>query len=327
MEFHDHPLLIQASKATGARSDKFDYSSEKAFYDSWLTYLEKELHDRGSVWNDSDLASVHVHSSAEAQWVGNGKPYFKLWPGVIPLLSTVCVDVPWSCLKLPFSAFVVRLPVGQEQLTISDAFRVQSILCCRLDGPQMTRDAMCIYIDIGEKDERGFPMAGQCIMAFEDDKTIEQSFKEIPIKHPEYGVGIKTIPDEVRAACLRLVVSACFLSTGCDRLVSPDVLSKDLAAYIEAHKHQDSQRIKAIEERAVRRGKLGFNVGREERFRPIFTQQGDDEGGDPTGRELHFSHQRRAHFRVSGGKVIFVRQCTVRPDLPPTPRQPAYAIR
>ena len=136
------------------------------------------------------------------------------------------------------------------------------------------------------------------------------------------------VPRELQARCLRLVVSVCFLATGGDRLVEPDVLGKDLAAYIEAQRRDDRQRVQQIVERAVRRGKRGWHVGQQERSLPLASdavRHGD--GGDAHG-SLQFQHQRRAHFRLlPSQKVTFVRQATVRPDLPPPPTSSGVGYR
>ena len=98
--------------------------------------------------------------------------------------------------------------------------------------------------------------------------------------------------------------------------VEPDVLSKDLAAYMEAQRRGDRQRVEQIVDRAARRGKKGWHVGQHERFLGLLPS-GVRSHGDGRG-SLHFQHQRRAHFRLlPSQKVTFVRQATVRPDLPP----------
>jgi hypothetical protein len=75
--------------------------------------------------------------------------------------------------------------------------------------------------------------------------------------------------------------------------------------------------VQQIVERAARRGKKGWHVGQHERFLGHVVQHGHD--GDGRG-SLHFQHQRRAHFRLlPSQKVTFIRQATVRPDLPPPP--------
>ncbi len=154
---------------------------------------------------------------------------------------------------------------------------------------------------------------------------IEEAFYRLPMEQDIPGVHV---PRELQARCLRLVVSVCFLATGGDRLVEPDVLSKDLAAYIEAQRRGNQERIDHIASRAVRRGKKGWHVGQQERFRPLASAacHGDD-GGDGTRGPLSHQHQRRAHFRLlPTQKVTFVRQTTVRPDLPPRPQSVGYRV-
>ena len=51
--------------------------------------------------------------------------------------------------------------------------------------------------------------------------------------------------------CLRLVVSVCFLATGSNRLMGPDVVSKDLAAYVGVQSRDDRQ---WVPEPTLRRG-------------------------------------------------------------------------
>ena len=47
---------------------------------------------------------------------------------------------------------------------------------------------------------------------------------------------------------------------GGDRLVEPDVLSKDLVAYLDAQKRDDRPRVQQIVERAAWRGKKEWHV-------------------------------------------------------------------
>ena len=84
---------------------------------------------------------------------------------------------------------------------------------------------------------------------------------------------------------------------------------------MEAQKRNDRQQVRQIVDRAARRGKKGWKVGQHERFLGHAARSHGD--GDGRG-SLHFQHQRRAHFRLlPSQKVTFVRQATVRPDLPP----------
>lgn len=104
------------------------------------------------------------------------------------------------------------------------------------------------------------------------------------------------------------------------------MLSKDLAAYIEAQRRDDRQRVQQIVERAARRGKKGWHVGQHERFLGHASSVVPSHGEEGRG-SLHFQHQRRAHFRLlPSQKVTFIRQATVRPDLPPPASMVGYRV-
>jgi hypothetical protein len=175
-----------------------------------------------------------------------------------------------------------------------------------------------LWLDVGERAMGDSPVLTYCQLECVPGIQIEEAFNRLPMEPDIPGV---CVPRELQARCLRLVVSVCFLATGGDRLVEPDVLSKDLAAYMEAQRHDDRQRVQQIVERAARRGKKGWHVGQHERFIGHAARSHGD--GDGHG-SLHFQHQRRAHFRLlPSQKVTFIRQATVRPDLPPPPVQNA----
>jgi hypothetical protein len=80
-----------------------------------------------------------------------------------------------------------------------------------------------------------------------------------------------------------------------------------------------------VPERAARRGKKGWHVGQHERFLGHAVESHGD--GDGHG-SLHYQHQRRAHFRLlPSQKVTFIRQASVRPDLPPPPSSSPVGYR
>lgn len=259
---------------------------------------------------------------SEDIWTDLGRPYFKLWPEIIPTLTDVSVDVPADYLKLPYSTFLLRLPKTGSPLILDDEYQVRSLLVTEVDGPSCR--FVYLWIDIGETEPTGLPMLHWHRLRCEPTGTIEESFGG---KWMANLPGVR-IPDNLAKRCLRLAVSVCFLSTGMDRLIEPDILSKDLADYIEARKRNDNGTVRTIEERAFRRKGPGWNVGQYERLRPLISaSQQDGEQAGARGPLTH-QHQRRAHFRLlSNGTVTFIRQATVRPDLPPGKLAPAYGVR
>ncbi len=123
------------------------------------------------------------------------------------------------------------------------------------------------------------------------------------------------------------MVSVCFLATGADRLIDPEVLSKDLARYLAAREREPATAERLVE-KARRRGKVGWNVGQHERVLHLGRAAKHKEGDGGVRGPLHYQHQRRAHFRLlPSSKVTFVRQATVRPDLPAPERAAGYRVQ
>jgi hypothetical protein len=90
--------------------------------------------------------------------------------------------------------------------------------------------------------------------------AIEEAFDRLP---RPLAPGLH-VPRELQADCLRVVASVCFLATGADRLIEPEVLSKDLARNLDA-RTRDPATAERLIEKAKRRGELGWHVGQHER--------------------------------------------------------------
>jgi len=316
MDFYDFPTVYGVLKRNGLVEE-----SPNRFYPQALALLRaKILHVSSHV-----LAVENNRTVCEWDWIKLGSPYFKIWPSMIPLLSNVNIEVPVDYLRLPFKAFVVRLPTEDNPLTIDEQHLVRAILVSEGQPSGDDSRRVFLWIDVGERGFEESPILTYCQLDCVPGIQIEEAFYRLPIEENIPGVQV---PRELQARCLRLVVSVCFLATGGDRLVEPEVLSKDLAAYMEAQKRGDQERIAQMAAKAVRRGKKGWHVGQQERFRPLASCAVHyDEGEGGTRGPLSHQHQRRAHFRLlPTQKVTFVRQTTVRPDLPPPPQSIGYRV-
>ncbi len=316
MEFHEFPTVYSVLKQNGLTDESPD-----RFYAGALALLRA----KASRFSSHALAVEHNRTVCEWDWMRGGSPYFKVYPAIVPLLSGVGIEVPVDYLRLPFQAFAVRLPAEGNPLVIDDQYCVRSILACDEQQAETEERRVYLWIDVGEREMGDSPVLTYCQLECVPGIQIEEAFNRLPMERDIRGV---CVPRELQARCLRLVVSVCFLATGGDRLVEPEVLSKDLAAYVEAQRRDDRQRAGQIVQRAVRRGKKGWHVGQYESFRPLASHP--DRGhwdGDGHG-SLHYQHQRRAHFRLlPTQKVTFVRQATVRPDLPPPSLSSGVAYR
>jgi hypothetical protein len=312
MEFHEFSSTFDLVQRHGLSSKMVMQDAEKEVGQSYADRAQK-------------IDNLN-RFKAEAAWAKNSRPYYKIWPEAIPMLTDVGIDVPVSYLQVPFSAFVLRLPKSDNPLIVDEQHSVSSILVLEgIDEEASRNRVIMLWMDIGEKDAKGFPLLSFVRLTCLPSRTIEETLgtRMLP------GLPGLQIADELKIRCLKLAVSVCFLSTGVDRLIEPDVLSKDLAAYIEARKACNEEKSKVIEDRAISRGKHGWNVGQYERLRTLVSRSGNETDNEIVSRgPLTHQHQRRAHFRLlASNKVVFIRQATVRPDLPPPDHAPGYGLR
>jgi len=239
--------------------------------------------------------------------------------------------VPGKYFHSPFSNFLIRLPEnhGCEELT-AGGNELRTVLVTEVTGEEtialsepVTHSHMFIvWMNFGETFQ-GVPYYLFQVMKFQDDETIEEAIarQRTPDKVDKetlaYGLDIGN--DKINN-CMRLVVSTCFLATGADRIVEPDVLTNDLQRYIEAKRNENPEKVQQLHGRAQRRGKFGWTLGREIVI-PSHFQSGNS--GESKGQHLTYQHQRGAHFHIyhygpgkSKWTVKWINQLTVRPDLP-----------
>lgn len=329
MNFHDHITLFDTLKREHPNHP--DFRTPNIFYKRTMREFQTDFLSTG----DRHAITGHNQSYAEYQWFELGKPYFKVYPNLLPMFMKTKLTVPGKYLHAPFSDFLIRLPEnhgceelivrGHELKTIfvTEASREDTIA---LLDPITHTHMFIVWINFGEM-YKGYPYYLYQVMKFHDNQTIEEALVEQ--RKPErtdqetLKLGLAVSEEEINN-CIRLVVSTCFLATGADRIVEPDILTRDLQAYIDAKKNEQTTRVKQLHDRAQRRGKKGWTLGREMSI-PRHSSVGESE---PTGEHLLYQHQRGAHFHVyhygpgkSQWKVEWIRQLTVRPDLPLPPVQ------
>ena len=260
-----------------------------------------------------------LRTGFEAMAFANGRPpCFKVWPSVVDMLSGCEFHLPTSCLKMPFSSFVVMLPPNCGMRIENAVTDVRSVLVY-WDSPRLG-----LYPQSEKTRDRIDRPTGILQLEFTDEsQDIEDVFRT-QVNNTDWKLSRLNDgdipPDQLESVTTRLfrtILSVAFLAVGEDRLVSPDILSKDFEKYIRARRNDDTSTISRLVKKCeTRRGTQAFCVGRDEVHRSLWNNGSDSADGE--GRELSFSHQRRAHFRrMQNGIIVFVRQTTVRPDLPP----------
>jgi len=119
MDFHDFPTIYGTLKRNGLVEE-----SPNRFYPEAIALLRVKAAGHHS----HAVAVENNRSVCEWDWMRLGSPYFKLWPAVLPLLSNVNNRRAVDYLRLPFKAFVIRLPAEDNPLAIDQQYFVRSIL-------------------------------------------------------------------------------------------------------------------------------------------------------------------------------------------------------
>jgi len=106
MEFHDFATTHDVARRLGLTNEP-----AARFYQQ-MQGVAIQGHRRGVPGTASEFNRYH----SELTWYDAGRPYYKLWPAVIPLLAGVGIEVPVDYPRAPFTSFLVRFPVQENPL-------------------------------------------------------------------------------------------------------------------------------------------------------------------------------------------------------------------
>lgn len=246
MKFYERETLFQTFRRRNAKINQLE-----DFYSSQI-----KIHEQAGDRAGAQQCEVEFH------WSMARRPYYSVWPAIVPMLTSLNMNVTSSLIKLPLSELLVRLPVDNNPLTFVQngcKYSIRSILAARrpvfgaADRPDTT-PGLSIWIDFGEQyHEQSIPIFTYLTMRLVEDLTLEQAldFEHFP-PDESYTVGIP-FPVQLRKECVRLV---CTLGLIADdpELIRPEVLSDDRSKF-------DRTGDRKFVEKAIRRGKYGWAVG------------------------------------------------------------------
>ena len=237
MDFHTYAITRDAARK-GGRIEEPD-----EFYRAAL--------DHGARNPAGGMVSQMI---AEQAWEQAQRPYYNVWPSIVLMLTRLNLDLDSTLVQLPTPALCVRLPKQDNPLTFDwdgKPAQIQSILM----GESKQPDAILMMIDLGETRTTGkfqVPVGSYCNFPRQAGLTVEQAVAALPRRPPKQGYIV--IPEAMLADCVRLCCSLCLLEND-PEIITPDVLSKDREKFEETG---DQKYV----EKAHRRGKVGWDVGR-----------------------------------------------------------------
>lgn len=210
----------------------------------------------------SRIASLFPRTMAnqigyEHNWIIDKRPYYNIWPSIVEPLRRTRLDVPGDQIHLPRNPILLRFAEGKE-LEV-EGVQCRSVLASEIevieDDEERTR-GVCLWCDFGEY---------QCIEDFEfmvctyrvfrlSGMTVQEGLDSSSKRFDPITQNEEKLLNEI----VKIVIAVALMNEDED-FFTPDVLGKDRAVYGSA----DPERRKVIVERARRRGKFGWDVGKE----------------------------------------------------------------
>lgn len=218
------------------------------------------------------LASGDQTSAAqfreEMNWQNAKRPYYLVYPSVIPLLTRINLDFPGDCVRFPtgMQALAIRFSKGHNKI-MTPFGEVQTILAAKVEINQdklRVKGAsvgLGLWINAGEKVPRDF-LDADSIPVFDyalfplNSMPIQECLENCPSDNPEVQISTGW-----RNEVVRLVITLMLIQDD-PNLINPDVLSKDEAALREALHAEDLARIEVLKNRAFRRRGPGWEIGK-----------------------------------------------------------------
>lgn len=185
---------------------------------------------------------------AEAIWIAERRPYYSVWPSIIPSLLRLHLDLDAGLIRLPLPQLLVRFAVGHEPEI--EGQEVRQILAGM--GPATNGvNGLSLLVDFGDKADDGTSTNAYIGLPLLVGQSLEHCLS------PEYHDMRCAQPAVTRklslVGCVRLVCTLCLLANDPD-LIEPEPLADDQQKY-------DDNPDQRLIDKALHRGKRGWRVG------------------------------------------------------------------
>lgn len=288
MQFYDYRTHYQLAKANPGAPRFLKNLSPREFFVGYTGLLaDKSMEMTGKPLHLVDPLTPSL-LQMETDWHETERPYYNLWPSIIPALLKLRLDADASFFQPPLGVLLLRFPIDGNPLVWTDRgqeWRVRTVLCGNaslvrgsgrdrqgwvkgdyLTNPEQFVRGISMWLDIHEplEEGEGDEYVGSTYkkhqlhrmmykhLVCEEGRTIEWSFDNIP-PHDSADIGVQ-YPDHIVRDVARIVCTLCLMAEDKD-LVEPIVLKAD------EDKFERTGDLGLVS-KAIRRGNFGFNVGR-----------------------------------------------------------------
>ena len=231
----------------------------------------------------------------ERDWEKARRPYYNMWPSIIPMLTRLNLDIDSDLIQLPLPALCIRFPKDSAKNPLKFEWKEEELpVRCIMLGEINDGTGLSVLVDIGEvMGGVGVPIYTYRNFPRRAGLTVEQSIEGLGKVglFAEFGVQV---PDSFVMDCIRLCCSLCLLEND-PEIISPDVLADDRAKYEASHDQK-------FVEKAHHRGKVGWGVGKQIEVNPTFPATAHDFGLDGFGPGGAEDRASPGQHRASGGR-------------------------
>jgi hypothetical protein len=283
MQFWDYFTHFQWAKGQPALRQDIKGMDASRFYGWYLSLMDSKARETTGRPIEQIDPFTPTLLALERNWSEQERPYYNLWPGIIPALSKLKMDADASHFRLPLDQLLLRFPKGDHPLRWEHGgqqWEVRTVLC---ENSRLVRDprpgvmpgllvpegaaepdtvrGLTFWIDAGESidgEQVTTDGAGAIRrlmykhLVCEEGHSIEWSFEKIPA-HVSTEIGL-VYPEWVLHAVARIVCTVCLMAD--DPEIMEPVVLRDDAARFEKTGEQ------ALVDKARRRGHWGWNVGK-----------------------------------------------------------------
>lgn len=244
-------------------------------YPTYYECLQKIIKERKlsleEAYRSVILSSIVDGSStswaeAELAWIKDRRPYYLLYPSIAEAFRTIKFSIPISEVldHLKIKSVCIRFAVEHELSKFSYnnvVYGVRSIIVVPFYSRKNNEFKITYTFDIGET-FNDFPLMGFNNILVVPGKSVEECIDLLVPDTESLNSGVE-LPDELIKDCLRVIIGISLLDRSNTDYFYPDVLTDD------KNKFEETGDAKYVE-KARRRGKFGFHIGRDLVVNPGF---------------------------------------------------------
>lgn len=219
--------------------------------------------------NQNEDFAWMLRGMLEASWLTHDRPFYNVYPIAIELCNRLSLNMKWGDIVLPTKYLLLRFPQGQEPLGL------QAVLA-RAPSDQELSTKLLVH---NTRSKAFFALkflevcasvqaSGACYgwayqtteSSLREQKVFESCWGEFPSDKESFAREMGDIPHSHLHVdfIIRMLAFIGLVANGED-LITPAILASDREEYDST---SDESRRRWLEQRAVRRQGIGFDVGR-----------------------------------------------------------------